>query len=214
MKPTDVVWNEIYHTGKSGEKTLLREPSSFALSVAKLLKPGQKLLEFGCGNGRDATYFHETLHVEVHGTDISQTAVEQCRNACPGATFAVQSFTDLPTPYDDTQFDVIYSRFTLHSVGEAEASRALRWAYDNLCPGGLLLIEVRSTRDPMCGVGQAVPGERNAFINHHYRRFVVCEELISEVHALGFKVEFQQEADNLSPHGADNPVLIRLHLRR
>lgn len=214
MEPVDAVWDEIYRTGKSGTKPLLREPSSFALSVTKLLKSGHKLLEFGCGNGRDAAYFHEVLHLEVNGTDISHTAIEQCRKACPGAEFAVQSFAELPTPYRNTLYDVIYSRFTLHSVSEAKASQALRWAYNNLHAGGMLLIEVRSTLDTMCGIGEPVEGERNAWINHHYRRFVVREELLKELQTLGFEITFEQEDRNLSPHGDDNPVLIRVHARR
>lgn len=209
------VWDTIYATGQSSYKPIVTEPSSFARSVHPLLCADRSLLELGCGNGRDAAFF-SSIGLHVHGIDISEVGIAKCRELCPEATFAVQNFVNLPTPLDSMHmsFDVVYSRFTLHSVKEEECSRALRWTFENLVPGGLFLIEVRSVLDAMCGVGMQVLDERNAWINGHYRRFIEKEELLKELRAIGFQVQFEQEEKGLSPYGDDDPVLIRLHLQR
>ncbi len=44
--------------------------------------------------------------------------------------------------------DVVYSRFTLHSVDAQGEKRTLKWVYDNLKTGGFFCIEVRTIKDP------------------------------------------------------------------
>jgi hypothetical protein len=69
-------------------------------------------------------------------------------------------------------------RFTLHSIPADGASRTLKWAYNNLKDGGILFIEARSVKDPMCGVGTKVEGEEDAYINTHYRHSIIIHAII------------------------------------
>ena len=43
---------------------------------------GQKLLDFGCGSGATAHFFHK-IGFEVYGVDISQIDIETCRKRIP-----------------------------------------------------------------------------------------------------------------------------------
>ncbi|CAM9686292.1 unnamed protein product [Chrysoparadoxa australica] len=85
-------------------------------------------------------------------------------------------------------------------------------------PGTHLAIEARSVKDPMCGVGQQASG-RNAWINKHYRRFLVLDELKAELVSMGFEIlEVMEEAGisvrTLSDGSVDDPCLIRILCKR
>jgi SAM-dependent methyltransferase len=163
--------------------------------------------------------FFAQHNITVVAVDIAVAAIEELVAANPSGNprFLVQDFSRLPTPIDQslpTTFDHVYSRFTLHAVPRDSSSRALKWSFDNLKHGGLLLIEVRSVKDKMFGVGTPVPEDADAFISSHYRRFVRLEQLKSELETLGFVVDYVIEKDGLSVYKDDNPVLIRVHARK
>ena len=75
------------------------------------------------------------------------------------------------------------------------------------------MIEVRSVKGSMFGVGTPT-NDPNAWINGHYRRFIVKQDLLEELEFIGFKIVFETEGDNLSVCGDDNPVLIRVIARK
>jgi len=205
-------WNEFYQKGE-----VPQDCSTFAASVAaKVPKNLGSLFELGCGNGRDARFFAQQ-GIKTYACDIAEASITKLRKETNSENlkFIGGDFTRLATPLEEgLQFGTIYSRFTLHSIPVEGASRTLKWAFDNLKHGGLLFIEVRSIKDPMYGKGTVVAGERDAYINTHYRRFLRKDEVESELETLGFKLEFTQEADNLAVYKDDNPVVIRIHARK
>jgi SAM-dependent methyltransferase len=193
------------------------DPSSFARDIVMpLLSPTCVLLELGCGNGRDAKYFAKH-GVTVDGVDISNEAT-----GSPSCTCGIGENTrcnrvnphffenDFSTVLVPLTYDVVYSRFTLHSVDAVKASKTIHNAYVNLKVGGMLCIEVRSVLDPLYGKGSPVCGEKDAFVTTHYRRFVRMHELLSELKNFGFSIVYSVESNNLSIHNQDNPVLIRI----
>lgn len=202
-------WVDFY---KKGE--VPTECSSFAASILSMLSKDDILFELGCGNGRDAFFFARN-GIKVWACDIAETVLnlkKDDNNRNP--EFICADFTKLKTPFRDTLFGAVYSRFTLHSVPVDGASRTLLWAFANLKPGGVCFIEVRSVKDPMYGKGTKVEGERDAYINTHYRRFLRKDELVAEMEQIGFQVESVVEADNLAVYKNDNPVVIRIHGRK
>ena len=178
-------WNRFY----SEAHQELQAPSSFAVHVTDelgLARPGLRLFELGCGNGRDALFFAS------RGLLVT---------ACDRSEVAVQALQGRP--------DLVYSRFTLHAVPVSVQSAALAWARRALAPGGKLLVEVRSVNGSLYGKGQEV--ERDAFIHDgHYRRFVRIDELTSELTGLGFAIDSAIEASGVAVYKDDDPVVIRL----
>ena len=151
--------------------------------------------------------------------DIAQAAIEELHknHSQPNLKFLVHDFTNLTSPISKdlpAQFGIIYSRFTLHAISKAASSRSLKWAFENLKNGGYLLIEVRSVKDKLFGVGTPVEGEPDAYISTHYRRFVRREQIEQELKDLGFSIENIIEQDNLAVYKDDNPVVIRIHARK
>src|ERR1700730_4200710 len=53
-------------------------PSDFALEVARLVRPGDYVLDLGCGEGRDSVFFAERGAV-VFGVDLSEEGLAQER---------------------------------------------------------------------------------------------------------------------------------------
>jgi len=84
--------------------------------VAKLgLKPGQKVLDVGCGTGGGDIYMAENFDVEVVGIDLSinmiSLAIERVIGLKCSVEFECADCTK--KSYPENTFDVIYSRDTL-----------------------------------------------------------------------------------------------------
>ncbi|KAG7518650.1 phosphoethanolamine N-methyltransferase 3-like isoform X2 [Solea senegalensis] len=111
------------------------------------LKPGQKVLDVGCGIGGGDFYIAKTFGVEVLGLDLSENMVgiamqRAIAEKLPSVQFEVADATKRMFP--EGSFDVIYSRDTILHIDDKLAlfKRFHSW----LKPGGKLLIS-----DYCCG---------------------------------------------------------------
>ncbi|XP_059453480.1 phosphomethylethanolamine N-methyltransferase [Corylus avellana] len=109
--------------------------------VQKLeLKPGQKVLDVGCGIGGADFYMAENFDVEVVGIDLSINmiafALERAIGLKCSVEFEVADCTK--KTYPDKAFDVIYSRDTFLHIQDKPA--LFRSFYKWLKPGGKVLI--------------------------------------------------------------------------
>ncbi|KAF5734026.1 putative phosphoethanolamine n-methyltransferase [Tripterygium wilfordii] len=109
--------------------------------VAKLdLKPGQKVLDVGCGIGGGDFYMAENFDVHVVGIDLSVNmisfALERAIGLKCSVEFEVADCTK--KAYPDNSFDVIYSRDTILHIQDKPA--LFKSFYKWLKPGGKVLI--------------------------------------------------------------------------
>jgi len=84
--------------------------------VAKLgLKPGQKVLDVGCGIGGGDFYIAENFDVEVVAIDLSINMISLAIERAIGLKYAVEfeCVDCTKKTYPEKTFDVIYSRDTL-----------------------------------------------------------------------------------------------------
>ena len=186
------------------------EPSLFAQFVCKnYLKDGDTLIEFGSGNGRDSLFFAQN--------NIYSIAIDQCENEIaflrekydlPNLKFKCADFTQLG---DLGFFDHVYSRFTLHSIKEKGEDNVIVWAYDHLKKGGKLLIEARSKKNELYGMGDPVPWEPDAYIyDNHFRRFVDADKLREKLKKAGFEIILAEEKPGFAPFGDSDYVFMRI----
>ena len=84
--------------------------------------------------------------------------------------------------------------------------------YTSLAHNGLFCVEVRTTNDPLYGVGKDC-GD-NTFLTDHRRRFIESNVFLKQVLLLGFSILFFTEENNLSIYKDDNPVLLRIILKK
>ncbi|XP_019094552.1 PREDICTED: phosphomethylethanolamine N-methyltransferase-like, partial [Camelina sativa] len=109
--------------------------------VAKMdLKPGQKVLDVGCGIGGGDFYMAENFDVHVVGIDLSVNMISFALERAIGLKCSVEfEVADCTTKtYPDNSFDVIYSRDTFLHVQDKPAlfRKFFKW----LKPGGKILI--------------------------------------------------------------------------
>jgi bifunctional enzyme CysN/CysC len=200
-------WNRFY----SGSN-LVDEPSNFALSVSTAIPAAAKLIEVGCGNGRDSIHFAK-LGNDVIGIDISKAAIEVCRttHVHPNVQFINSALRDVGSEHNQT-FDVVYSRFVLHAMTESEEVDTLTAAHRLLRPKGRMFIECRSINDPLARKGEVISLTER--IHGHYRRFIVMDDLLKRMKTAGFSIDSAEEANNVAVLGDDNPVVIRVSATR
>jgi len=187
----------------------LHSPSSFAIFCQQnFLKSSRYIIDLGCGTGRDSLYFHQQGH-KILGVDQSSNIISILQQTY-SQKFDTLRFTegDFSTLGDIEKFDVVYSRFSLHSVDSVSASNTLRWAFRNLNENGLILIEARSVNDELYNKGQ--PAGKDAFILSHYRRFLRLEEIYDELQSIGFKINFIVEGKGFAKFHNEDPSVIRI----
>lgn len=190
-------------------------PSSFAIFCNEsYLEPNWKILEFGCGNGRDAFYFAKTNIVTA--IDESQVVVEANSSRALQEGFSTIRFMrghfgeemqGLPDA-----LDAVYARFVIHAMPEESETKALKKSWELLKKNGLLLLEFRTNKDPLMNKGEAISSSER--ITDHYRRFIDFSTFCEKLNKIGFEVEYSVEKQGLAAHGKDDPVVARVVARK
>jgi ubiquinone/menaquinone biosynthesis C-methylase UbiE len=198
-------WQHYYEKGEAP-----KSPSRFAAHVHQTYtEPGQVLIELGCGNGRDAEYLGSDAGLRVVAVDQVNPAANKDMPHDHAVTYIEADFTAMPEAPED--YNVVYSRFTLHSVSHEGQQSTLAWAANALKTGGFLCIEVRGKKNGLYGKGTPVEGEKDAFIyEDHYRRFVALGELEGRIEALGLVIVESSEEKGYAPRENEDDHFIRI----
>ncbi|QIW99758.1 hypothetical protein AMS68_005276 [Peltaster fructicola] len=76
------------------------------------LKPGDKVLDLGCGRGRVAAHISQFAHVQVTGMNIDPNQIAQAKSFNTERrydnNFVIHDQNDLPLPFENNQFDAFY----------------------------------------------------------------------------------------------------------
>jgi SAM-dependent methyltransferase len=185
----------------------IENPSDFAKFSVNYMKTGAKLIDIGCGNGRDSFFFDET-GLKVTAVDSSETAIrgineKECRilAICDNFVSAKALFC--------IDYDYCYARWSIHAIDAIQQHELLTNIYDALREGGMLFAEMRTVNDVKYGCGQSL-GRDEFFFDGHYRRFIRPEEFSDQLQSIGFKLTYFEESDKFSVVGSDRPVLLRV----
>ena len=203
-------WDKFYKDHASRDD--ISECSTFASFCCDNFfnKSPRIIVDLGCGNTRDAKHFARK-HL-VYGVD--QSISKEVVNSNKSSLLKLLEQDFVHDQYDFCEkVDVFYSRFTIHSITEADQKNLLPKVYNFLDPGGLFCIEARTTKDPKFGVGKHMC-DTTYFNDEHARRFIDSQEFLNEVLSLGFKLKYFNEQNNLSVYKDDNPVLMRIILEK
>ena len=141
MNPED--WKEEY-SGQNPHWTKDLKASVFAKEFAKLTKEHgvTKLLEIGCGNGRDSIYFAKQ-GFNVTAIDITPEAILLAKKIADrknsNVKFRVANTEKLP--FEDSSFDAVFSISVLHST---DLTKSIPEIYRVLKKNGLALLFIYS----------------------------------------------------------------------
>lgn len=108
-------------------------------SFAELVPKGGKVLDIGCGTGRD-TFFLAERGLQVTGIDFSQAMIERARKLVPSAFFEVKDFEQLDFM---NEFDGVWANASLHHVPKEQLPGVLNSIKRALKPGGYCFIKVK-----------------------------------------------------------------------
>jgi SAM-dependent methyltransferase len=170
-------WSNFY----KGAHTL--EPSPFA---RWLNFSGFRIVDFGCGNGRDTRWFAQANSI---------IGVDPC--APEGELFQRCTIQDYISQNQTSNVEIVYCRFVLHAIEEDVQWLLFDWARQN---GATVYAEFRSSQD--------VP-----LITDHERRLIDGNRLLAELLKREFHIEHYQEGHGLARFGSEDPHIIRLITR-
>jgi ubiquinone/menaquinone biosynthesis C-methylase UbiE len=106
------------------------------------LKPSTKVLEIGCGNGKNMLYRND---LQLYGIDISDEQVLICKEK--GLDVEKSNMTKLP--FSDSEFDSIICIATYHHLdNNEERAQALKEMYRVLKKSGIVMICVWAMEQP------------------------------------------------------------------
>ncbi|NQV78038.1 MAG: class I SAM-dependent methyltransferase [Lutibacter sp.] len=105
-----------------------------------LYQPGAKILDAGCGNGRNLKWFYKA-GFEIHGTEIDQKRLQSCKDSYPQQkNNFIEAFIE-QMPYESNSFDHLICIAVLHFANDLEHYlRMLNELLRILKPQGSLLI--------------------------------------------------------------------------
>jgi tellurite methyltransferase len=171
----------------------LLQPSDFCIFIKNFLRniintdKKQLLLDIGCGNGRDSKYLSDMF--DVTGIDISclPSGIENCK-------FYIADMIE----YDKTKYDIIYSRFTFHSITDQQQMNLLKSIKKQ---NTILCIETRSIKD------------KETFRVHgntHFRNLTDIENLKKMLSENGFQILYIEEKRGIAIFNEEDPICIRV----
>lgn len=172
------------------------------------LRPGERLLDIGCGWGGLVEYAASRFGVEAVGITLSPRQAEVARQRIAAAGLdercrvMVQDYRALPR---DARFDKIVSVGMIEHVGRAKLRRYFDSAFRRLEPGGLFLnqgiVTLESTRRLRRILSK--PLRRwSSFIERHVfpdSELVNPSEMLGPAEAIGFEI---RDVENLREHYA------------
>ena len=121
--------------------------SKSAVMVADKVKENTKVLDYGCGTGRNIKYILEkTNAIVVDGTDIIQQLKKE--KAKHDILREKGSLIELSEKLPSNYYDIILNSHVLNVVEKDEIKEnILADMYDKLLEGGTAIIEVRTKKD-------------------------------------------------------------------
>jgi len=127
--------NRVFGFGEKFTRRIVNEAS---------IKPGESVLDCGCGTGTLAIVVKRLLGKtgKVYGIDISkdQLAIAKRKASEQGLEIAFEKASIDEMPFPDSSFDVIFSTLMLHHVPPAVRERAFREMRRVLKPNGRIVV--------------------------------------------------------------------------
>jgi len=164
-------------------------PSNFASFIMNFLDTVKKpcILDVGCGNGRDSYYLSSKYNTT--GIDISVVPM----NTHPNLHFIQGDMVDI----DKTPYNVIYSRFTFHSITNEQQEKLVK----SIAPNTFLCIETRSSKDA---------NEYRVYGDNHYRNLTDKHYLVELLQKYNFTILVISESKDVAVYKEENPTCIRI----
>ncbi len=201
---TNIYWNNYY-----SKNSIPFEPSSFAKFIFKFINKETKIIDIGCGNGRDSFYF-ANKNLETLGIDYSDVAIKNLKqNTKDNLQFKELNIEHISKELKNISIDICYCRFILHSFNEKVESALFEWIKNSNV--SILCIETRVEEDIYSNSKQ-----------DHYRRPINELELKAKIKNIDFEIIFDKKSNKFSRYKKEygvkdlknDPMLLRIIAKR
>jgi len=159
----------------------------FAMNYIRNNKNINSILDAGCGNGRDSYCLAKKY--TVVGMDNSGFIPDKEENV----EFVCDDFVRA----DKSNYQLIYSRFTFHSITNEDHDIFL----ESIRPNTYLAMEARSIKDIS---NDAYHGK------NHYRNYIDIEYLKNILTKYNFEILYIYEGKDVAIYRNENPICIRV----
>ena len=164
------------------------EPTPFAKFCIAYILPRDKIIDFGCGNGRDS-YFFASHDNRTHGIDYASKP----RHSNNVAFWREPLEYILAEPCGKYQ---VYSRFFLHSITKQQIQELIKWSQN------LFMAEFRDAED--------IP----KLYKDHKRTKVEGEWVKKLLINNGFEILYYKKGRNMAKYKGEDPLCVRVIARK
>jgi SAM-dependent methyltransferase len=123
-------WPENYPDGEN-----IPGNTKLAQDFINTIKPGSKLLEVGCGQGRVLTYLAKEKQVDGTGVDINKSAIKIAKKRC-GEVAKFEWMNGAELLFPDDSFDLVVMAGVIGGVEKEEREKIMKEAFRVLREGG------------------------------------------------------------------------------
>jgi len=125
-----------------------------------LLPPKAKILDLGCGSGRDAKIFSE-LGADILGIDFSSNLIEIAKSHALAATFELMDIEDLNLP--EGVYDGVWSICSLGHIAKNKLPNVLNKIYSLLNKNGYFYLALKKGKGEILEKDTRYNGEHKKF---------------------------------------------------
>jgi len=150
---------------------------------------GKKVLDVGCGAGRDTAYFMEEK-LDVIGIDAAEGMIKEAKKRVKKGKFKVMNFLELK--FKDKSFDGIWCCAALFHLRKKDAGKAIKEFHKVLKDNGAIYITVKE------GEGEKVLDSKYIAKEPRFYSFYKQAELEALLEKNGFEIltAYPEETDN------------------
>lgn len=141
--------------------------------------PGKKILDVGCGPGRDTQYFKDD-GFDVLGIDVSDGLLAEAKSRCPSCNFQKMDMLELSLP--ENSFDGVWMMASLSDVPKKDVIRVLENLNRVLRSSGVIYIAVKE------GDGEKLIEKKQYENSPRFYSFYRKQELEDYLKKANFKV--------------------------
>lgn len=201
-------WDRFYL--ENSEKTPFLIPSQFCCLLATEVGVDTAIAEFGCGNGRDSIFLARHDY-NISAMDLSAEAIKQNNGKthhydnisfyCGDVSKENNVAMLLDNARDSSKNGniVVYSRFFLHSLDDAQETNFMLSLSNNLIKGDSLYFESRTEGD----------SDIKKIYGGHFRRFLDSRQYLLKLKQQGFDVSYFIEGKGMAKYKEEDPIVAR-----
>lgn len=193
----DYYWDKFYK--ESFNFTILNSSFSEWCLYHFSNKEEIKLIDIGCGNGRDLIFFNQN-NIDCKGIDSSNEVIKKLKEN--GLDVELSSCLN----FDYKDFNVLYCRFIFHTLNISELNILLNTLSKSSKNNSMLFVETRLSEDNKDHIKNF-----NSGIGESHIRYLYSEKTIKDlIEKYNFEIEDIFKSKGLSKFNGEDPLILRI----